>query len=336
MITLSDVEKCDSSGIYKVYDEWPQIAKKAYELDFEKVSYDEIDHIVFAGMGGSGAIGDLFSAILSKTNFHVNVVKGYTLPKTVDSNTLVITTSVSGNTEETLAILKGVKNYDCKTLAFSSGGKMEQFCSKNNIAYRKIPQIHSPRASFTTYVYSIIKLLNTIIPVEKNDILESIKQLDKTKKQISTQNLSNSNPALKIAYWMTGIPLIYYPAGLAPSAIRFKNSLQENVKIHAMTEDIIEACHNSIVSWEYPSNIKPILIEGIDDYPKTKERWSIVKEFFKIKNIDFQEIFSVNGSILSKLINLIYLLDYVSIYRAVISNIDPTPIPPIDFIKEKL
>ena len=106
--------------------------------------------------------------------------------------------------------------------------------------------------------------------------------------------------------------------------------------MHAFSEDIIEACHNGIVAWERPSKLKPILIQGDDDYIKTKERWKIVKEFLELRNIDYKEIHSVNGSILSKLINLIYLLDFSTIYRAVLSEIDPTPIDPIDFVKRKL
>ena len=106
--------------------------------------------------------------------------------------------------------------------------------------------------------------------------------------------------------------------------------------MHAITEDIIEACHNGIVSWERPSTVKPILIQGYDDYIKTRERWKIIKEFFEGKKIDYFEIHTVNGNIISKLINLVYLLDYATIYRAVLSNIDPTPIRPIDFVKSKL
>jgi len=60
--------------MYKVYDNWPQIAKEAYEYDLEPVDFENIDHIVFSGMGGSGALGDIFSSILSKTDVHVNVV----------------------------------------------------------------------------------------------------------------------------------------------------------------------------------------------------------------------------------------------------------------------
>ena len=83
MLNLLTLDKYDTQGMYKVYDNWPQIAKEAYESDLEPIDFENIDHIVFAGMGGSGAIGYLFSAILSKSNIHVNVEKGYLLPKTI-------------------------------------------------------------------------------------------------------------------------------------------------------------------------------------------------------------------------------------------------------------
>ena len=130
--------------------------------------------------------------------------------------------------------------------------------------------------------------------------------------------------------------MIYYPWGLQAAAIRFKNSLQENAKIHAMAEDVIEACHNGIVSWEKSSNVKPVLIQGEDDFIKTKERWRILKEYLETNEIDYREITSVKGSILSKLINLIYLLDYSSIYLAIKSGVDPSPLRSIDYVKERL
>ena len=98
MLDHSQLEKFDPERMHKVYDDWPNIAKKSFESNLESANFNGIDHIVFVGMGGSGAIGDLFASILSKTNIHVNVVKGYLLPKTVDSKTLVVATSISGNT----------------------------------------------------------------------------------------------------------------------------------------------------------------------------------------------------------------------------------------------
>jgi len=322
--------------MYKIYDNWPNLAKQAYDSDLESANFENIDHIVFAGMGGSGAIGDLFSSILSKTNIHITLVKGYLLPKTVDKNTLVVTTSVSGNTVETLTVLESAQKLDCQIIAFCSGGKMKQYCVDEKIDFRKINLIHSPRASLITYVYSILNVLHNILPIDKNDILSSIDSLFEIHKQISSNNLTDSNPAINLANWIDGIPLIYFPHGLQPTAIRLKSSLQENSKIHAMTEDVIEACHNGIVAWETTSTVQPILLRGTDDYIKTKERFSIIEQYFTENNIDFKIINSMPGNILTKIISSIYLFDYVSIFRAVLSQIDPSPVKSIDFVKGKI
>jgi len=148
--------------------------------------------------------------------------------------------------------------------------------------------------------------------------------------------LTTSNPSLELAQWITRIPVIYYPWGLQAAAIRFKNCLNENAKFPAIIENVIEACHNGIVSWENSSNIMPILLTGWDDHIKTIERWEILKEYFEINNIEYKQIVTIQGSILSKLINMIYLLDYASIYRAVHAGVDPSPIKAIDFVKSRL
>ena len=334
---ISDIQRYDSKKMYKAYDRWPEISQENYfAKDLPKIQFKNIDHIVFAGVGGSGTIGDVISSILSKNDIHVNVVKGYLLPKTVDSNTLVITTSVSGNSKEALTVLHNAKKSKGKFLAFSSGGEMKKYSIKNKIPYYEIPEVHSPRASFPCYLYSILNALEDVISVKKQDVKESISQLKKTKKKISSDNLTNSNPALSLAKWVSDFPIIYYPWGLHSAAIRFKNSLQENAKIHVFAEDIIESSHNGIVAWEKRSKTKPILLIGKDDYVKTKERWQFVKEFFNLKKIQYKEVHSLNGSILTKLVNLIYLLDYSSIYLAVLSKTDPTPVKPIDFIKSRI
>jgi len=320
----------------EVYDRWPQIATDNFSTNFSKVDIKNIDHIVFAGMGGSGTIGDVFASILSKTDIHVSIVKGYLLPKTVDDNTLVVSTSISGNTLETISILKNVEKLNAEFVALSSGGIMEKYCKDKKIKYYKIKEEHSPRASFVAFLYSTLNILEQIVPVKKTDVSKSIQSLFNVQKLISSKNLNKTNEALQIAEWIKEIPLVYYPWGLQSAAIRFKNSMQENAKMHIITEDVIEASHNGIVAWDKPKNIQPILIQGKDDYVKTKERWKIVKELFSKKGIPYKEIFSQQGNILNKLVGLIYLLDYTSIYNAIISKTDPSPIKSIDFIKKRL
>jgi len=330
------MNKVDTQGMYRIYNQWPKIAKDAYKSDLEPIDFKNIDHIVFAGMGGSGAIGDLFASILSKTNIHVSLVKGYLLPKTVDKNTLVVTISVSGNTVETLTVLDSAHKLDCNIIAFSSGGKIEQYCIKNQINYKKIESIHSPRASFAKFTFSILKILNSIIPINKQEIIQSIESLENFSQKISSNNLSETNSSLDLANFISGIPLIYYPYGLQSSATRFKSSIQENAKTHIIIEDVVEASHNGIVAWEKSSIVQPILLRGYDDYIKTKDRFEIIKEFFHKNNIKYKEITSVPGNILTKTMTLIYFLDYVSVYRAILSEIDPSPVPSINFLKDRI
>ena len=336
MIRISDIKKNDKLGMYRIYDKWPEIAQRSYNLKLSGIKFTDVNHIIFSGMGGSGTIGDFFAAILSKTDVHVNVVKGYTLPKNANSKTLVIITSVSGNTIESLTVLDLAFKKNCKILAFSSGGKIEKICKKNKIDYFKIKQYNSPRASFVSFVYTILKILESNIPVKKLEILDSIKELKKTRDNICSRNLSYTNESLNLANSIKSIPVIYYPFGLQAAAIRFKSSLQENCKTHAIVEDVIEASHNGIVAWEKKSKTQPILLQGKEDYIKTKHRWKVFEKYFKTNNIKFEKIISKEGNIITKLINLIYVLDYCSIYLAVSKGIDPTPVKSVEYLKKNI
>ena len=322
--------------MHKVYDIWPKIAKESYFSKLSQIEYETCNHVVFAGMGGSGAIGDIFSAILSKTSTHVTVVKGYHLPKTVTRDSVVVVTSISGNTIETISMLENAIKLNSKIIVFSDGGKMEEICKNKKIPHRRIKKYHSPRGSFTSFLYGMLHVLKPIIAIEEKDIMESITKLENISRKINSKEITDKNPAIKLAKWISNTPVVYYPWGLEPVGIRFKNSLQENSKIQAVIEDVIESCHNGIVTWDKQNDFQPILIRGKDDFEKTKERWEILKVFFNKQKIDYREIISEEGNILTKIICLIYLLDYTSIYLAIKLETDPTPVNAIEYIKKKL
>ena len=124
MLNIASLEKYDSQKMYKIYDKWPDIARESFETRQKTIDIENVDHIVFAGMGGSGALSDLMFSIFSKTGIHIDIVKGYLLPKTVNSKTLVVTISVSGDTVETLNILKSAHKIKSRVISFSNGGKI--------------------------------------------------------------------------------------------------------------------------------------------------------------------------------------------------------------------
>lgn len=336
MIDDVAIKKIDTQDMAGAYSHWPKMAKDAYGSANTSIRDMKMDHIVFAGMGGSGTMGDIFESILSNTNVHVDVVKGYRLPKTAGPETLVVTTSISGNTTETLHVLDAAVNAKCQTISFSAGGLIKDYCTSKNLDYRLVPMQHSPRASLPIFLYSMLSVLQNNIPVPESDIVESISLLAEIAPSITDPARGSENPSLALAEWIPDVPIIYYPWGLHAAAIRFKNSLQENAKTHAMAEDVMEACHNGMVSWIRDSIVRPILVYGTGDYIKTKERWTILEDFFRHNGISYRVVKSPGSSILERLMSLIYILDYASIYRSVILGVDPTPVAPIDYIKSKL
>ena len=178
-----------------------------------------------------------------------------------------------------------------QNLLHSPQGKIARIVSKNNISHHIIPEYHSPRASFLTFLYSIINVLEDVLPLKRTDVTESFLKLNEVKNEINSSNLNEKNYALNLAKWMSYIPLMYYPWGLQSAAVRFKNSMQENAKTHAIIENIIESSHNGIVAWEKPTKLQPILLQGTDDYIKTKERLKILKEFFNEKGYQISRDF---------------------------------------------
>jgi len=102
----------------------------------------------------------------------------------------------------------------------------------------------------------MLHVLQPIIPIDKSDILESIKNLKGISEKINSNKISADNPAIEIAEWINHPPIIYYPWGLKSAAIRYKNSIQENAKMQAMIEDVIESSHNGIVVWDKKNNFQ--------------------------------------------------------------------------------
>lgn len=314
----------------EVYRSWPEYAEESYTSS-EKIDV-KFDNIVFSGMGGSGIIGDILSHITKSGN--VSVSKGYFLPKNMTRNTLVICNSASGNTIETLSLLKEAHKNKCKIVGFASGGKIEAYCKKNNIEFKKYKVVSSPRSSLVLSLYTILGALSESLGIHRNDINESMKNLKQTKREIFSN--SKDNPSSTLSKFISGIPICYYSPVLLPAALRFKNDFQENCKKHAMIEEIAESCHNSINAWERSSIVRPILLRKADEPNSIKKQFEVVKEYYKSKKLVYEEIFTPKGNLLNSLINPIYYMGYATILRSISEGIDPTDIPAIRFIKARL
>ena len=199
-------------------------------------------------------------------SIRVTVIKGYVLPKNIDKNTLVVITSMSGDTEEALTALQSSLQYNCMKIAFSAGGLIEKFANNNKIEHRSLIMYLNPRSSLPSAVYTILNVLGDTLSIDKNDVYDSIRALEDYSKKICSDNLTDTNPSLKLAMHLSEICLIYYPHGLQTVATRFKNSIHENMKKHASIENIIDlSCHNQIMAWDDDTNGIAYFITCIQD-----------------------------------------------------------------------
>lgn len=310
------------------YDKWPEYSEDSYKnsepLDLAS------DKIIFCGMGGSGIAFDIISSLIPDKEIIIN--KGYFLPKDT-SNSLIVVNSASGNSIETITALKSATKSKNKVIAFSSGGKIESFCSKNKITYVKYPLMSSPRASLPFSLYTLLGTLSESLGIKKTMITDSIKALQESRKKIHDKK---NNPVLNLAKFIKGYPICYYSSNLFPVALRFRQDFQENCKKFAAVEEVVESCHNSINSWENPAGLSPILLRGNSDHKLIKNRFEVWKEYFESRNIECKELCSSKGGMLSQFMSLIYEMSTSTIYYAIQDGTDPTLLEAIDFVKARV
>lgn len=312
-----------------VYENWPKYAQESY--DNAKPIKVKFEKIIFCGMGGSGLVFDILSSLILDKQVIIN--KGYVLPKNI-SNSLMIFNSASGDTIETITALKTALKSKNKIIAFSSGGKLENFCKKNKITHIKYDMQSSPRASLPVSLYTILGTLSDSFGIKKSMITKSIKSLHDAKKKIF-ENV-DSNPAINLAEFIKDGPICYHSPELFPVALRFSQDFQENCKKFATQGDVIESCHNFINSWETLTNFSPILLRGCNDDKNTIKRFEVWIEYFKTRGISYKELYSIKSDLLTQFMTLMYEMGLSTIYHAVQNDIDPTLLEAIDFVKARV
>ena len=335
------------SDIYKSIYEFPEHIKEALN-SFDNNSnlnddYSNIQSIMILGMGGSAITGLLISEILKqKIKQPIFINQNYEIPKWVNKNTLVIASSYSGNTEETLIACKKCIEKNCKIIGFTTGGELLKLLKKMNYNdYVKMPTGLQPRAAIGYSFTIMLKLLNNITLVNDDiidDLKNSIKTLTKKTEEYSTKNSQAYSIAEKI-YNKNSI--IYAEDGIFNIiAYRLKCQLAENSKILSFNNIIPEMNHNEIEAFTEKTKLqKNLLLIWIDDTinSKNKERIKITSKILKTKveNQISITIRNSNNQLLNYL-NYINLVDWISYHCAILNNVNPAIIPNIDELKKSL
>lgn len=334
--------KHDSGNMYDVLiDYYKQVEEaSSIKIDLEKYNFKDINKIVVTGLGGSAISGDIFYTLFYDQLLIPYIVnRNYNLPKFIDNNTLVVACSYSGNTEETLSAFNEAKEKGCEIVTISSGGKLKEIsqnANKLNIAVKGGLQ---PRCAIGLMLTTLIKFFENagFVKLEDNFYTNIIELLRRKANEYKKENNDPYDFAIKL---MGKVPIIHSTELMQSLNVRFRSQLAENSKVLAFSGIIPELNHNEIIAWEkYDEKKFPaILIQIIDenDHPRNKLRFDITKDILIESKVEIERIESELDKFYLRVFDLLYFIDWVSFYLAVLRNVDPTPIKNINALKEAL
>jgi glucose/mannose-6-phosphate isomerase len=350
MVNLDDIQvyrRLDPANMLEHLHGLPRQCRTAWQKakDFKlPKDYATIDKVVVLGMGGSAIGGSLLRNFVSRLNKPIIfVTRDYDLPAFVDNKTLVIASSYSGNTEETLSAFYQSLKLKCKKLAMTSGGKLKAMAEDARVPVFLIDLVSQPRAALGYSFIPLIALLQKLgfLKDKTAEVETMIQYLEKLLVEIKETVPTSSNRAKQLAAKLQGKIAVIYGAGtLSAVARRWKTQINENSKAWAFYEIFSELNHNAVVGYQFPSELASkiyvVLLRCPSLHPRILIRYQVTSELLKQKDISHEIIDSQGGNELIQMMSLIYLGDWVSYYLAILNEIDPTPVKVIDYLKKRL
>jgi len=337
------VEKYDPQNQFDVLVEsFKQIEySKKLNVDLSLIDSKKIKSIIVTGLGGSAISGDLIANILKdelKVPFSVN--RNYNLPSYADENTLLICSSYSGNTEETLSATEDGIKKGCKIICITTGGKLGEVAQKHQFPVFRLKEGFQPRYALWLNIFALLKCLHLLnLVLEESDIAAAA--IDLIKKR-GVEFSKDDNRAIKIAESLVGfIPLVYAVSDITSAVgIRMKCQFNENSKVHSFCSMLPELNHNEIIGWEtfHEKQFAAKVISIYDDnyHPQVKKRIDITNKLIEKAGSEVITIKSDETNFKLRIFDLVYLVDWISYYLAILKGQDPSLIENILYLKEKL
>jgi len=307
-------------------------------------AYKHVERAVILGMGGSAIGGDLLRSLaLLENRLPVWVHRSYDLPSFLNENTLLIASSYSGDTEETLTSFAKSLRTPAKKLVLTGGGKLKALAQKEDIPIVSIDYQSPPRAALP---HSFIPLLGIfsrlgLLQDKSADLAEAVQVLNTLLVELIETVPLASNPAKQLATKLSEKLVVIYGSGLLSEvAQRWKTQLNENSKTWAFYEILPELNHNAIVGYQFPpeigERISVVLLRSSLLDQHVLDRYQLTAEILAKAAIGHQIVEARGNSPLAQMMSLILFGDYVSVYLALLHNIDPTPVANIDYLKKRL
>ena len=349
-INLDDPEvfnQYDPEGMLARIKELPRQCQQAWQaaMSFNlPADYTEVDRVIILGMGGSAIGGDLVRSLAeSEAKIPVLIHRDYGLPAFVNDRTLVIASSYSGNTEETLSAFEPALKTGAKKLAITTGGKLQTMAEENNIPVFKINYKAQPRAALGFSFLPTLGVLQKLgfLSDKSADVAETASILKELSARIDEKAPLAGNPAKQLAQRLYGCLTVIYGAGiLAEVAHRWKTQINENSKAWAFYEVFPELNHNATVGYQFPaelaSRIKVVLLRSPSLNKRVQLRYQVTCELLDRAGIAHEFVDSVGTSLLSQMMSTVMMGDFASYYLAILHRIDPSPVEVIAYLKDKL
>lgn len=337
----------DPSGMLRHLHQFPeqcQIAwRNATTYPYPR-DYVKVDKVIIAGMGGSAIGGDFVRRLAMLENtVPVWVHRDYGLPPYVDRNTLVIFSSYSGNTEETLSCFTECQKTQARKLVLTTGGKLKAMAEKDRLPVLGIDYESPPRAAFPHSFISLVGIFHSLrlLQDKSADIKESLAAMKHVEDNVSENVVLESNVAKQLAADLFGRLGVIYGAGLlSEAALRWKSQINENSKAWAFHEFFPELNHNAVVGYALPADIRQkvtvLMLHSASLHPRVSLRYRITGEILTKAGIKHKRVESIGKSPLAQMIGTVLMGDYVSLYLSMLNRTDPSPVPVIDTLKSAL
>ncbi|SYZ72993.1 Bifunctional phosphoglucose/phosphomannose isomerase [Candidatus Zixiibacteriota bacterium] len=347
--TLDKIGPLDPQKMYDKIYRFPEQLEEALaigkKLKLDKNRYRGLRNIIVAGMGGSAIGGDLVRSYLAGAlKIPMQICRHYRLPQFVSGTSLVIISSYSGNTEETLSALNDAIARKAKIICITSGGKVAEIAKKKKFPVIALPKGYPPRAALGYSFAPLLMLLGKLgfIKDPEKDIKEVILGLKAYRDRYAIETALDKNPAKALASRLhRKIPIIYSGPKLTDTVgTRWKGQICENAKVLAFNNQFAEFNHNELVGWNriepYRDKLVVIYLRDSDDHERIRMRMEIVRKLIEKQDVPIIDVFSNGNFPLGRIFSLIQLGDFTSYYLAILNDVDPTPVEVIDFLKAEL
>ncbi len=345
-MTKDEIARLDPKGMFEAIQQFPAHFREGWvrAADLQpRHRADDLSQVVLVGMGGSAIGGDLVRTYArDRATVPFSVIRDYQLPASVGEGTLVIASSYSGGTEETLSAYEDAIARGAAVYVVTSGGELRDLAGQNDLPHVVIPGGMQPRAALGYSLGAVLRIADKLglCDVHEDEFAEALEVMQARVEALAD---TEANEALELARILEGkIPIVYTGPGLMEAVgVRWRNQIHENAKQLAFGNAFAELNHNEIMGWERaPEAVRKLLhiivLRDVGDHEQVQKRIDVTRDLLGGLAAGWTEFTPEGEGRLARMLSMIQLGDFVSFYLAMLVGVNPTPVETIQQLKRTL